>query len=62
MTKITFSGKGNTDSANTGIIVLSHPQTDTQKCLEIQGFLGNIITGNYVDTDSDGTADTCQVG
>ena len=61
MTKISFSGKGNTDSANTGTIVIFHPQVNTQKCLEIQGFLGNILTGNYVDTNLDNTPDTCQV-
>ena len=62
MTKISFSGKGNSDPAiNTGTVIISHPQTDTIKCLEVQGFLGNILTGNYVDSDSDNNPDTCRV-
>lgn len=62
MTKISFSGKGNSDPAiNTGTVVISHPQTDTDKCLEVQGFLGNILTGNWVDTNSDNNPDTCRV-
>lgn len=59
ITKITFSGKGNADAASAGTIVVSHPNTNTQKCLQIEGILGNIITGDYIDTDSDGTADDC---
>lgn len=59
ITKIAFSGKGNTDAASAGTIVVSHPGTNTQKCLQIEGLLGNIITGNYVDTDDNGIADDC---
>lgn len=47
-----FSSKGS--PSNTGIMVISHPNTNSNKCIEIQGILGNIITGNY-----DETAMTC---
>ena len=47
ITKITFSGKGNTETDSEGIIRISHPQTSTVKCLQIKGLLGNILTGDY---------------
>lgn len=50
-TKITFSSKGNTDSNSAGIIIVSHNNTATQKCLEIEGILGNIRTGDYDGTN-----------
>lgn len=43
--ELSFSGKGNPDV--TGIMVISHPQTNTQKCIQIAGLLGNMLTGNY---------------
>lgn len=52
ITKIAFSGKGNTESSSVGIIQISHPQTTTVKCLQISGLLGNILTGDYDSTDS----------
>lgn len=60
ITDITFSGRGNIDAASAGTIVLSHSGTSTQKCVQIEGALGNILTGIYVDTDNDGTADDCE--
>lgn len=56
---IVFSGKGNTNDASQGTIIVSRTNTNLQKCLQIEGILGNILTGNYVDTDADGTADDC---
>ncbi|WP_019506441.1 type II secretion system protein [Pleurocapsa sp. PCC 7319] len=47
ITKITFSGKGNTDSSSEGIIRISHPLTTTEKCVQIEGLLGNILTGDF---------------
>ncbi|NJO99217.1 MAG: type II secretion system protein [Pleurocapsa sp. CRU_1_2] len=52
ITKITFSGKGNTDSDSNGIIQISHPLTTTVKCIQIEGVLGNILTGDYDSADS----------
>jgi prepilin-type N-terminal cleavage/methylation domain-containing protein len=56
ITKITFSAKGNTDSDSDGIIQVAHPQTTTVKCLQIEGLLGNILTGDY-----DSATSTCKV-
>ena len=47
---ITFSSKGNTDTGSQGIFVISHDGTDTERCVQIQGLLGNIITGDYDGT------------
>jgi prepilin-type N-terminal cleavage/methylation domain-containing protein len=40
-----FSTKGNPDVQ--GIMVIQHPQTSTAKCIQIEGLLGNILTGDY---------------
>jgi type II secretory pathway pseudopilin PulG len=40
-----FSNKGNPDVQET--IVISHPQTNTKKCIQIEGMLGAIFTGDY---------------
>ncbi|MGL5943235.1 MAG: pilus assembly FimT family protein [Waterburya sp.] len=56
ITKITFTVKGNTDSDSDGIIKISHPQTTTVKCLQIEGLLGNILTGDY-----DSATSSCKV-
>ena len=40
-----FSGKGN--PSNTGVMVISHSNSSSEKCIEIKGILGNIIAGNY---------------
>ena len=57
LAKIGFSGKGNTidDSAKTidngeGTIVITHDGTNTQKCVQIEGLLGNVVSGDYDDT------------
>lgn len=48
ITKITFTPKGNTVNDSQGTIIVSHNSTaNTGKCLQIQGALGNILTGNY---------------
>ena len=56
---IIFSGKGNTDTDSQGTIIITRSNTNLQKCLQIEGVLGNILTGNYVDTDANGTPDDC---
>ena len=43
--ELSFSGKGNPDV--TGIMVIEHPQINTQKCIQIEGLLGSMLTGNY---------------
>lgn len=40
-----FSTKGNPDVQ--GTMVIQHPQTNTAKCIQIEGLLGNILTGDY---------------
>jgi prepilin-type N-terminal cleavage/methylation domain-containing protein len=40
-----FSTKGNPDVQ--GIMVISHPGSNTQKCVQITGLLGTMITGDY---------------
>lgn len=42
---LAFSTKGNPDAQE--IMVISHPQTNTKKCVQIAGILGNMITGDY---------------
>ena len=42
---LTFSSKGNPDVQ--GIMVISHSNNSTQKCIQISGLLGNILTGDY---------------
>ena len=42
---LAFSTKGNPDVQR--IMVISHPQTSTVKCIQIEGLLGNILTGDY---------------
>ena len=60
---ILFTGKGNTTAdGDIGTIIVSRSGTSLQKCLQIEGILGNIITGNYIDTNGDGTADDCDAG
>lgn len=54
---ILFTSKGNTSTQ--GTMIISRSGTDTKKCLQIEGILGNILTGDYEDTDGDGTEDTC---
>ncbi len=49
--KITFSSKGNTDNASQGIIIISHSDTNTEKCVQIEGLFGNVTTGNYDGTN-----------
>ena len=56
ITKIAFSAKGNTRSDSEGIIRIFHPQTTTEKCLQIKGLLGNILTGDY-----DSATSSCKV-
>lgn len=54
--ELSFSSKGNPD--NQYIIVVSHEQSpDTQKCIQIQGLLGAILTGNY---NPDATTNRCE--
>ena len=50
LTKIGFSGKGNTIDNGEGTIVIAHNSTNTQKCVQIEGLLGNVIAGDYDDT------------
>ena len=42
---LTFTGKGIPVDEKT--IVVSHPNVNVQKCLRIEGLLGNILTGDY---------------
>ncbi|MEM7593320.1 MAG: type II secretion system protein [Cyanobacteria bacterium P01_A01_bin.83] len=54
--ELTFSSKGNPD--NQRIMVISHEQTPTtQKCIQIQGLLGGILTGNY---NADAETNKCE--
>ena len=50
ITKIAFTGKGNVIDSSTGTIIIAHPASNTQKCLQIEGLLGNIATGDYDST------------
>lgn len=50
---LNFSGKGNPDIE--GTMVISHPDVDIQKCVRIEGLLGNILTGDF-----DTTANVCK--
>jgi len=43
-----FSSKGNPTIE--GIMVISHANTNTSKCIQIEGLLGSILTGNYDST------------
>lgn len=43
--QLSFSSKGNPNTER--IMVISHPQTNIQKCIQIQGLLGSMLTGNY---------------
>jgi prepilin-type N-terminal cleavage/methylation domain-containing protein len=43
---LAFSNKGNPDVQ--GTMVISHPQSNTQKCIQIEGMLGTVFTGDYV--------------
>ena len=56
ISKITFTGKGNTIADSQGIIIVSHTTVDTKKCVQISGSLGNIITGDY---DASSTPPSC---
>lgn len=51
---LSLSSKGipNTE----GIMVISHTNVNSKKCIEIKGLLGNILTGNY-----DESVDKCTV-
>ena len=40
-----FSTKGNPDIQ--GMMVISHPQSNTKKCIQIEGLLGNMFSGDY---------------
>ena len=44
---LAFSGKGNPDATSQQTIVVTHPNVNVQKCLRIEGVLGNILTGEY---------------
>ncbi|MEM8719770.1 MAG: type II secretion system protein [Cyanobacteria bacterium P01_G01_bin.39] len=58
ITKITFTPRGNTVNESFGTIIVSHSSAaNTGKCLQIQGALGTILTGNY---DSSATP-PCQI-
>lgn len=48
---LAFSGKGNPDSTSQQTIVVTHPNVNVQKCLRIEGVLGNIITGEYASNE-----------
>jgi prepilin-type N-terminal cleavage/methylation domain-containing protein len=48
---LAFSGKGNPDLTSQKTIVVSHPNVSVQKCLRIEGVLGNILTGEYVSNE-----------
>ena len=56
-TTISFSSKGNT--ATNATIRVTATGTDLEGCLVVSGGLGLIRTGEYIDTDSNGTKDTC---
>lgn len=43
--ELAFSSKGNPSIE--GIMAVSHSGTNTTKCIQIEGLLGNILTGNY---------------
>lgn len=45
---LAFSGKGNPDVQ--GMMVISHPNVISEKCIQIEGVLGNMITGDYNTT------------
>ena len=47
--QLSFSSKGNPNAE--GIMVISHPQANAQKCIQIKGLLGNILTGDYNSAD-----------
>jgi prepilin-type N-terminal cleavage/methylation domain-containing protein len=47
---ITFSSKGNTANNSQGVFIISHSQTNIETCVQIEGLLGNIITGTYDGT------------
>jgi len=42
---LAFSSKGNPDVQ--GTMVISHPQTNTVKCIQIEGMLGAVFSGDY---------------
>ena len=46
--ELSFSSKGNPDKQR--IMVISHAQANSQKCIQIEGLLGSILTGNYNST------------
>lgn len=46
--QLIFSSKGHPNVQ--GIMVVSHAQNPTQKCIQIEGLLGSILTGNYDST------------
>lgn len=48
---LTFTSKGLPGNAKT--IVVLHPNVDVQKCIRIEGLLGNILTGNYNTTTNE---------
>jgi prepilin-type N-terminal cleavage/methylation domain-containing protein len=48
---LAFSTKGNPNVQGI-MIVIEHPGTNTKKCIQIAGLLGNMITGDYDSTDS----------
>ena len=50
LAKIGFSGKGNTIDDGQGTIIVKHDGTNTEKCVQIVGILGNIVAGDYDDT------------
>ena len=43
--QLRFSGKGNPSIE--GIMVVSHADSSIQKCIQIEGLLGNILSGDY---------------
>ncbi len=45
---LSFSSKGNPDDEK--LMVISHTQNPTQKCVQIEGLLGSILSGNYNST------------
>jgi prepilin-type N-terminal cleavage/methylation domain-containing protein len=51
---LAFSTKGNPDVQ--GTMVISHPQTNTVKCIQIEGMLGAIFTGDYDSATTSCTA------
>jgi prepilin-type N-terminal cleavage/methylation domain-containing protein len=42
---LAFSNKGNPNVQ--GMMVISHPKVISQKCIQIEGVLGNILSGDY---------------